>query len=273
MSKKQTEQPVCGVIYVAVGERCTREAEQSLVSLRRTNPDVKAMLLTDVDIADASKWDKLEVDASLNVQTQNKSSCKGKLNMDRAPWDRCLYLDSDTVVVRDLSPGFALLDRFEFVGEQVGGGHHYEIPGLPSSFPEISGGVFFWRPTEKVKAFFRKWREYYEKYDQSHEMKTFDQKSMRIAMWESDLSFGKMPSTFNLMPYSPRLLEREVVVLHGRGEKTLETMHRRASWSDELRVYVPGVGEIRHPKDMSWQHTLYVIWRMLAWKVRSLCGR
>ena len=271
--EKKEHKPVCGVIYVAVGERCAKEAEQSLASLRKTNPGVKAMLLTDVNAADASKWDKLEVDPSLNIQTQNSSSCKGKLNMDRAPWDRCLYLDSDTKIVGDLSPGYALLDRFEFAGEQLGGGHHYQVPGLPTSFPEISGGVFFWRPTERVKEFFRKWREYYEKFDQSHEVKTFDQKSMRIAMWESGVSFGHMPSTFNLMPYSPRLLEGPVIVLHGRGEKLLESMHRRASWSEELRAYVPGVGEIRHPMDMTWKHTLYVIWRMLAWKVRGLCGR
>ena len=94
--ENKEHKPVCGVIYVAVGERCAKEAEESLASLRKTNPGVKAMLLTDVNAADASKWDKLEVDPSLNIQTQNSSSCKGKLNMDRAPWDRCLYLDSDT---------------------------------------------------------------------------------------------------------------------------------------------------------------------------------
>lgn len=272
MSNKASK-PVCGAIYVAIGERCAREAEESLASLRKTNPGVKAMLLTDVDVADAAKWDKLEVDPSLNIQTQNSKSCKGKLNMDRAPWDRCLYLDSDTLVVGDLGPGFALLDRFEFAAEQLAGGHHYQVPGLPKTFPEISGGVFFWRPTDKVKAFFERWREYYDKYDQAHEVKTFDQKSMRIAMWHSDVNFGRLPSTFNLMPYSPRLLECEVVILHGRGEKMLEAMYRRASWSDELRAFLPGVGEIRHPKDMSWQHTLYVIWRMLAWKVRGLVAR
>jgi len=265
--------PVCGVIYVAVGERCTKEADEALASLRKTNPHVKAMLLTDVQVSDPTKWDKLEIDPTLNIQTQNSKSCKGKLQMDRAPWDRCLYLDTDTIVVGDLSPGFALLDRFEFAAEQIGGGHHYEVPGLPSSFPEISGGVLFWRPTESVKEFFRMWREFYDAYDQSKEQKTFDQKSLRIAMWKSDVSFGRMPSTFNLMPYSVRTLEREVVILHGRGKDTLDTMHKRGSWSDELRAYVPGVGEIRHPKDMSWAHTFYVIWRLLAWKLRSLFGR
>jgi hypothetical protein len=143
MSEKQSKQPVCGVIYVAVGERCTREGEQSLVSLRKTNPDVKAMLLTDVDVADASKWDKLEVDSALNVQAQNKSSCKGKLNIDRAPWDRCLCLDSDAVVVGDLSPGFALLDRFEFVGEQVGGGTITTVRSYRAVFPKSVAVSFF----------------------------------------------------------------------------------------------------------------------------------
>jgi len=265
--------PVCGVVYVAIGEKFVREAEESLRSLRATNPSLKAMLLTDLDISDPKLWDKLEVDPALNIQTQNKKSCRGKLQMDRAPWDRCLYIDSDTMVVGDLAPGFALLDRFEFLGEQIAGGHHYQVPGLPESFPEINGGILFWRPTESVKAFFSKWRELYDYYDQSDEAKTWDQKSLRIAMWQSDVRFGKMPATFNLMPYFPAAFEGKLVIAHGRDRKNLERLHRRVSKSTELRAYVPGIGVMEHPQKMSWGDVLYAIWRMLAWKVRGLVGR
>lgn len=264
--------PVCGVIYVAVGERCAREAEKSLASLRKTNPALKAMLLTDVASMDPTQWDEFKLDPSLGVQKQNAKSCKGKLNMDCAPWDRCLYLDTDTLVVGDLSPAFALLDRFEFVGEQLGGGHHYQVPGLPSSFPEISGGVLLWRPTEEAKKFFQKWREYYDKYDQSHLHKTFDQMSLRVALWESKLNLGRLPSSYNLMPYFPKLLEGRAVILHGRGDNILRTMQWRSSWSDQWRAYIPTVGEMRHPKEMSWPHIIYTIYRMLAVKLRSVCG-
>jgi hypothetical protein len=264
----ETKQPVCGVVYVAVGEKFVREAEDSLKSLRGTNPTAKAMLLTDAPVANPCSWDSVEVDESLRGQRN-----RAKLQMDRAPWDRCLFLDSDTMVFGDLMQGFALLDRFELCGEQSSGGHHYTVPGLPPTFPEINSGVLFWRPTDAVRKMFRRWRQLYDELDQSNESRTWDQKSLRLALWESGVGFGRLPQGFNLMPYSPAALERELVIAHGRDRKNLERLHRRVSKSTELRAYVPGIGVMEHPQKMSWGDVLYVIWRMLAWKVRGLVGR
>lgn len=268
MSKEINRRSECGVIYVAVGEQCAAEAGQSLESLRQSNPGLTVMLLTDAQPKEPQKWDILEVDASLRGQRN-----RAKLQMDRAPWERCLFLDSDTLVVGDLMQGFALLDRFEFCGEQIGGGHHYSLPGLPPSFPEINSGVLFWRPTENVKKLFSRWRQLYDELDQSNETRTWDQKSLRYAVWESDVRFARLSSAFNVMPYYPATFERELVVAHGRSFANLRRLHERLSGSTELRAYVPGIGEMRHPSEMTWKQMLYAIWRMLAWKVRGLVGR
>jgi hypothetical protein len=262
--------PTCGVIYVASGDKFLKEAEVSLASLRQSNPGLPAMLLTDKPVARPELWDKLEVDPDLMALTVTGRSCKAKLYMDRAPWDRCLYIDTDTLVVGDLSPGFALLDRFEFAAEQVAGGHHYQIAGLPPSYPEISGGVLFWRPTDRVRAFFKRWRELFDEYDQSDLGRTYDQKSLRVAMWESEVRFVRMPSTFNLMTYYPAAVEREVVIVHGRSFENLRRLQQRMSKSTQFRAYVPGLGELHHPQNMSWPDALWVVWRILAWKLMGL---
>jgi hypothetical protein len=271
MSEQQTKTtPLCGVIYVASGEKFIKEAEVSLASLRQSNPGVPAMLLTDAPIAHPEKWDKLEVDESLSALTTTGKSCKAKLHMDRAPWDRCLYIDTDTLVVGDLSEGFALLDRFEFAGDQLWGGHHYSVPGVPPSFPEIGGGVLFWKPTENVKCFFRRWRELFDQYDQTDQVRTWDQKSLRVAMWESEVRFVNMPTTLNFMPYYPAVMERDVVIVHGRSFENLRRAHARMSRSTVFRAYVPGLGEMQHPQSMSWADSLWVIWRIMAWKTLGL---
>ena len=269
MSTEQTK-PVCGVIYVASGEKFIKEAEISLASLRQSNPGVPAMLLTDAPITHPEKWDKVEVDESLSALTTTGKSCKAKLYMDRAPWDRCLYIDTDTLVVGDLAPGFALLDRFEFAAEQMAGGHHYTVPGVPPSYPEISGGVLFWKPTENVTAFFQRWRELFDEYDQADQARTWDQKSLRVAMWQSDVRFVRMPTTFNLMAYYPAAIEREVVIVHGRSFENLRRLHERLSKTTVFRAYVPGLGEMHHPQNMSWGDCLWIIWRILAWKIMGL---
>jgi hypothetical protein len=264
MSTEQSK-PVCGVIYVASGEKFIKEAEISLASLRKSNPGVPAMLLTDAPIANPENWDKVEVDESLQGQLN-----RAKLQMDRAPWERCLFLDSDTLVVGDLTPGFALLDRFELCGEQIAGGHHYNLPGLPPSFPEINSGVLFWRPTENVRKLFARWRQLYDELDQSQEARTWDQKSLRFAVWESDVRFARLSSAFNLMPYFPAAFERELVVVHGRSFQNLRRLHERLSKTTVFRAYVPGLGEMHHPQNMSWGDCLWIIWRILAWKIMGL---
>lgn len=271
MSDSKTDKaPTCGVIYVASGDKFIKEAEVSLASLRATNPGLPAMLLTDKPVARPELWDKLEVDPDLMSLTTTGRSCKAKLHMDRAPWDRCFYLDTDTLVVGDLSPAFALLDRFEFAADQIGGGHHYTIPGLPPSFPELSGGALLWRPTERVRKFFGRWRDLFDEFDQSDLGRTYDQKSLRLAVWESDMRYVRMPSNYNLMSYYPTAVEREVAVVHGRSYDNLRRLEKRMAQSTELRAYVPGLGALRHPQEMSWRECLVLAGRTLAWKFLGL---
>ena len=267
MSAK-SEKLTCGVIYVATGEKFVTEAETSLATVRRSNPGLPAVLLTDAPPARVDLWDDVMVDPGLQGQ-----GARAKLHMDRAPWERCLFLDTDTRVCGDLSAGFALLDRFDFAGEHSHSGHHYEVPGLPTSFPEINSGVLFWKKNASTQALFERWRELYDADVEKYGGRKWDQKSLRQAVWESDVRFTNLPMSYNLMTYFPAALEGHVVVAHGRSMKNLERMRDRLTASDQLRAYVPGLGALRHPQQMSWPHIAWTIWRLVAVKARSLLGR
>jgi hypothetical protein len=75
------------------------------------------------------------------------------------------------------------------------------------------------------------------------------------------------------MPYYPAAIERELVVAHGRSFDNLRRLQERLSKSTQFRAYVPGLGEMHHPQKMSWAESLWVVWRILAWKLRGFCGR
>jgi hypothetical protein len=267
MSEK-AEKLTCGVIYVATGAKFVAEAEASLATLRQSNPGLPAVLLTDEAPRNPGCWDEVIVAAELQGQ-----GARAKLHMDRAPWERCVFLDTDTMVCGDLSAGFALLDRFDFAGEHSHSGHHYQVPGLPTAFPEINSGVLFWRKNQATQALFEKWRHLYDADSKTYGGRKWDQKSLRQAVWESDVRFTNLPSSYNLMPYFPAALEGHVVVAHGRSMKNLERMRDRLNVSDQLRAYVPGLGALRHPNAMSWGQIAWTIWRLVAVKARSLLGR
>ncbi len=267
MSEKANKRH-CGVIYVATGAKFVAEAEASLASLRQSNPGLPAALLTEEAPQHPELWDEVMVAADLAGQ-----GARAKLHMDRAPWERCVFLDTDTMVCASLSPGFALLDRFDFAGEHNHSGHHYEVPGLPTSFPEINSGVLFWKKNAATGALFERWRALYDADAKKYGGRKWDQKSLRQAVWESDVRFTNLPSAYNLMTYFPAALEGRVVVAHGRSMENLERMRNRLSGTDLLRAYVPGLGALRHPNEMSWGHILWTIWRLVAVKARGLVRR
>ncbi len=254
-----------GVIYVASGGASLGEAQASLKTLRATNPGLEAMLLTDEAPPDAGIWDKVEVDSALRGLRN-----RAKLHMDRAPWERCLFLDTDTRVCADLAEAFALLDRFDFAGEHGHGGHHYEYPGLPSSFPEVNSGVLLWRRNGRTAALFEKWRQLYDADETRYDGRRWDQNSLRIAVWLSEVQFVNLPRAYNLMPYFPSALEGKLRIAHGRSMANPERLEQRMGISDELRAYVPGLGALLHPGDMAWRHILWTAWRLFAMKMRSL---
>lgn len=251
-----------GVIYIAVGERYRAEAAISAASVRATNPGLPLHLLTDAESPAEAVWDQVQ-----RMDAPHPGSA-AKLHMDRAPWERCLFLDTDTLVIGSLEPVFTLLERFDFTAVQHSGGHHYQIPGLPSSFPEYNSGVIAWRKNSRVDAFFTRWRELYAQMIEPSG-RTWDQKSLRLALYESDLRISSLPHRYNLMPYFPAVVECEAVVLHGRMWKNLRRLQARLSNSTELRAYAPGIGVLHHPRAMNWLEVFRSITRMIAWRIRG----
>jgi hypothetical protein len=250
------------VIYIAAGKRYLEECAISAASLRKTNPSLPVYLMTDCTPENPGLWDKI------TPITPDLHGSAIKLHMDQAPWERCLFIDTDTMVVGSLDPLFELLDRFELAAMQHGGGHHYTILGLPKTFPEFNSGVIAWRRSERMSRFFARWRELYAQMLEPSG-RTWDQKSLRVALYESDLHITSIPHGYNLMPYFPAVIEGDAAILHGRNPKNLERLATRLAQSSTLRAYVPGIGVLHHPKNMAWADLLRAIARMIALKLHS----
>jgi hypothetical protein len=250
-----------GVVHVAYGARFVAEATVSARSVRATNPSLSLSLITDTPPAEAV-WDDVQL-----VPNDGRGGSAMKLQMHRAPWAQSLFLDTDTLVVGDLAPVFTLLERFDLAGVQHSGGHHYALPGLPVTFPEFNSGVLAWRRTDAVLSFFSRWNERYDEY-RDQQGRTWDQKSLRMALYESGLRLAALPHAYNLMPYFPSTVEGRAVILHGRERENLERLKHRLASDDRLRAYVPGLGVIRHPRECTWRETAALVARLILWRFR-----
>ncbi len=141
-----------GIIYLAVGERFYAEALESVKSLKLSMPDISVTLFTrECGVSISSIFD-----AVLVADDVHPHHAKIKA-MIRSPYDRTLYLDSDTRVYGDLQDIFALLDRFDIAAAHAPIRQVFEQRDLPDSFPEYNGGVVAYRDNDKVRCFFDSW--------------------------------------------------------------------------------------------------------------------
>src|SRR5882757_8776162 len=97
-----------GIIYVATGGRFVAEARQSALSARRHMPDLPILLYTDQpEIGGGAPFDlvrKLEHPRHFFVDKVAPLAA--------SPFEKTLFLDTDTFVCDPVYDLFAVLDRF-----------------------------------------------------------------------------------------------------------------------------------------------------------------
>ena len=189
-----------GIFYIAFGDSFTKEALFSIESLRRYMPDIPVALYTDKEVSNPL----------VNIiKVIKPKHIRSKVDfISQSPFNKTLYLDSDTVIARDISDMFDVLDRFD-----VGATHDYarkrenycnipEYKKIPYSFSEVNGGIMAFNNSDRVEIFFDLWKKYFYKY--RNITSGWDQVSLRISLWESQVGIHHYPPEYNVRPESIR---------------------------------------------------------------------
>jgi len=208
-----------GILYIATGAKYIRAAVRSAESVRRHSPSLGIHLYAD--------WPDHGFDFGrsphpfTSVATVDQPHRRSKVDyMSRSPFDRTLYLDSDTMLNADVRGAFQILDRFDLA---LCHAHRrnaamrlkpWRVP-LPQAFPQYNAGVIFFRRTPAVQAFLEDWR------DRFHEAGFLqDQMTLRELLWLTDLRLGVLPPEYNV-----RFLKYHY--LWSREEATTKIFHLR----------------------------------------------
>ncbi|WP_424929058.1 hypothetical protein [Amaricoccus tamworthensis] len=199
-----------GVIYVATGAPHTEAARLSAASLRENSPGLPIAIFTD----QADPGDVFDQVLPIeNAHARSKVDC-----LRRTPFDRTLYVDTDTRIVADLGDMMRLLDKFEFAIA-----HRRRKPNRsremvwrhrpPEAFPELNSGVMLYARTPRMMGFFDQWSAAYAEAGFGA-----DQITLRELLWVSDLHFTILPARYNTRSYRliDRLFSRDTdpVILH-----------------------------------------------------------
>jgi hypothetical protein len=216
-----------GAIYVAFGQEYVSEALVSAASLKRHMPDLPVTLFCGGDVASPHLDHVVRAarDASL-------PGCAAKIpHIAASPYERTLFLDSDTYVCGDLAPLFALTEAFDLAAAHSPTRAIYEVEGVPDSFPEFNTGVILFRRSPEVQAALSSWAELFSRHLERlgrgeirwvrpadrrwHALN--DQGAFREALYFSSVRVATLPPEYNCRFYAPGFVEGPVRILHGRG--------------------------------------------------------
>lgn len=227
-----------GFAYVATGELFFREAAEAARHLRAANPAARICLIAD-QVHGGKFWDDLVLAERPNFDFRDK------LLMSLCPYERFVYLDTDTYVAGDLSEMFDLLACYDVIGHQLFEGHDYRIPEVPDAFPEFNGGVLGFRRSPAVEKLFTRWLEIYTGYRARLKEGAWnysdasDQKGFRMALYESDLRHSVLGPEFDFIVQHLQFACAAVKIYHGRPLAELQRIDRLVNARLGQRAWVP----------------------------------
>jgi hypothetical protein len=199
------------ILYVVKGQKFVDEATLSAQRAKTVMPDCPITIVTDRDV-DAECFDQTIIDTN----TFTKSD-KPRL-MQKTPYDRTIFLDTDTYLAESIVELFDLLDKFDVAFRKNRATSH--IPDadsgnqtvnavVPEAFPEFNAGVIVYKSNETTMSLLGEWERYCVS---SHD---FDQRSLRPALYLSRARFTPIPNRFNCMYRNSNQLAGRVHVFHG----------------------------------------------------------
>jgi hypothetical protein len=144
-----------GVVYLALGDRYIDECVYSFCTLRAFNPGLSVVVFTDDDAMVRSE------DPEIRHCSRNKSPFKLKTEiLGRSPFQNTLFLDTDTIVLGDLSDAYpeagkhfaiARAPYIDFTQQPfVFHGYHHPFG--------LNTGVFSFKASEAVNEFLAHWQ-------------------------------------------------------------------------------------------------------------------
>lgn len=186
-----------GILYITAGSGFTRAALRSARSVRELMPELPIHLFHDSESAGMVEH-ALDLGHFTSALIENPHR-RSKIDyLPQSPFERTLYLDSDTELAAPIDDVFDILDRFDVAlahahrrnTKQTEAVWNVEIP---AAFPQFNGGVIAYRKTEAVQDFLTKWR------DAFHEANIKkDQVTLRELLWSGDLRIATLPPEYNI---------------------------------------------------------------------------
>ena len=232
-----------GVVYIATGQKFVDEAMISARSVKKHMPEVSITLFTDLEnLVDAPPG---PVNKVFLMQEVRKSCLDKMYPLTDTPYERTLFLDTDTYVCDRIDELFEVLDNYDIAIAHPPYRVQYEIKGIPECFPEPNTGVIVFKRSSESLEVMKQWPIEYEKQLASTCKPHHDQHSFRAALYGSGARILVLPHEYNFRNIGPNFAGKgsKVKIIHGR-HASFERLEQRLNAHSNYRVFLSHPGRL-----------------------------
>lgn len=224
-----------GVLYIAFGDKFIQEAIISASSFKKLHAGIPIALITNktfetelFDLVIESKFDPIPL--------------RGKAKLvGLSPFEKTLYVDSDTYFVENIEEIFELLKKFDFLLTHAPMRYRFEI-NVPDAFPDFNGGLIAFRKSDATQVALKNWVVNFDELNFS-----CDQPSLRKTIFDSTCRFYVLPPEYNYRTWLPGFIggNSKVKILHGRTNNFKAIAQELNKHPKKPRIYLPNVSNTR----------------------------
>lgn len=180
-----------GIVYISFGSAAVASAAKSLDSIRKLGIDLPVVSIGSDAVPGTRfiRWageDPWQKNPPRKAESFLVGGIKSRIN-ELSPFEWTLYLDSDTVVLQSIIPGFEYLNRYDICLvnhrdniciKDIWAQEPYQDPAhanklkeksetmelVDGNTPLVNSGVIFYRKCEQTDALFANWYLEFQKY-------------------------------------------------------------------------------------------------------------
>jgi hypothetical protein len=201
-----------GVLYIAFGEKYRHEVLTSIASLRRFHPHLPCCIITDSEFGELPA----HVEVVLREPEIEQPFRAKPRYLRESPFDRTLFLDTDTTVVGAVEPLFYLLDRFDIGLHMHPHYRTYGTYGRGGYLSTANTGVVLFRRGVDVNEMFDRWLEAFDWEASVVQSRITDDPTLMYAVYDTRVRLVPLPSGMNFLLQIPNVTASPIHIIHGR---------------------------------------------------------
>jgi hypothetical protein len=206
----------CGALFIAFGDQYHREVVQAVHSVRKVHPDLPCCVVSEKEL------DNLPSCAKVLVREPDlKHPLRAKPRYLReSPFERTLFLDTDTTIVRPIEGIFRILDRFD-IGLSLLPHYHPQHTKYPYLNTPNSGVVLF-RRCQAVSKMFDHWLELFDRTATKFEASSLsarihdDPLLMQAICDTREIHLAPLAPALNFVLHMQNITASPIHIIHGR---------------------------------------------------------